>query len=109
MNVFILLCLVLFIFSVLAVFFFGEINPYWEGMAFYSYMNFVDFHHAFQLVFVLTTGESWNYFKNDAWTWGPYCTEGYNCGTIYAPIFFIAFVVIIQFVMVNLFALVVID
>ena len=109
MNVFILLCLVLFIFSVLGVFFFGGINSQWEGEAFYEYKSFVDFHHAIQLMFVMTTGESWNYFMYDAWTWGPYCTEGYNCGSQYAPVFFIAFVMTVQFVMINLFALVVID
>ena len=46
MNVFILLCLVLFIFSVLGVFFFGQIDSQWEGEAFYEYKSFADFHHA---------------------------------------------------------------
>jgi hypothetical protein len=109
MNVFILLCLVLFIFSVLGNFFFGNISPAFEGAGFYQYKNFANFHQAIQTMFVITTGESWNYFMYDAWTWGPYCTEGYNCGSEYAPAFFVAFVVIVQFVMLNLFALVVID
>lgn len=46
-NVFLLLVLVLFIFSVLGCFFFGNMDPMWEGMSFYQYKNFVDFHHAF--------------------------------------------------------------
>jgi len=60
-------------------------------------------------MFVITTGESWNYYMYDSWTWGVYCKEGVNCGSILAPVYFVSFVMIIQFVMINLFALVVID
>jgi hypothetical protein len=60
-------------------------------------------------MFVITTGESWNYYMYDSWTWGPYCTPGWNCGSILSPIYFVVFVMIVQFVMINLFALVVID
>jgi hypothetical protein len=47
MNVFVLLVLVLFIFSILGVFLFGGISPTFEGMAFYQYKNFSHFHNAF--------------------------------------------------------------
>jgi hypothetical protein len=46
MNVFVLLVLVLFIFSILGVFLFGGISPTFEGMAFYQYKNFSRFHNA---------------------------------------------------------------
>lgn len=78
-------------------------------MAFYQYKNFANFHLALQTMFVITTGEGWNYYMYDAWTWGPYCTPGWNCGSILSPIYFVAFVMIVQFIMINLFALVVID
>jgi hypothetical protein len=109
MNVFGLLVLVLFIFSILGNFMLGDIDPAFEGMAFYQYKNFSNFHLAFQTMFVITTGESWNYYMYDSWTWGPYCTPGWNCGSILSPIYFVVFVMIVQFVMINLFALVVID
>lgn len=47
MNVFVLLILVLFIFSILGVFLFSGIDPSYEGMAFYQYKNFSNFHQAF--------------------------------------------------------------
>jgi len=47
MNVFALLVLVLFIFSVLGNFMLGDIDPSFEGMAFYQYKNFANFHLAF--------------------------------------------------------------
>lgn len=39
----------------------------------------------------------------------PNCIQDKTCGTSYAPIFFIIFVVFIQNVMLNLFILVIID
>jgi len=78
-------------------------------MAFYSYKNFSNFHLAFQTMFIITTGEGWNYYMYDSWTWGVYCKPGWNCGSILSPIYFVAFVMIVQFIMINLFALVVID
>lgn len=46
-------------------------------------------------MFVVSTGESWNYFMYDSWTWGPYCKDGYNCGSVFAPLYWIAFVTVV--------------
>jgi len=47
MNVFALLVLVLFIFSILGNFMLGEISSNYEGMAFNKFKNFSNFHLAF--------------------------------------------------------------
>lgn len=104
-NVFVLLVLVLFIFSVLAIFFFSEVH---EGQTLSDYRNFESFGASFLSMFVFSTGENWNIAMFDCMITAPNCEEGVNCGTSYAPIFWIIFVVFVQNVMLNLFILVII-
>lgn len=104
-NVFVLLLLVLFIFSILAVFFFGKII---EGDVIDQYRNFNDFGKSFLFLFVISTGENWNMLMYDCNITPPNCEPGLNCGTSYAPAFFIVFVLFVQNVMLNLFILVII-
>ena len=37
------------------------------------------------------------------------CQEGVNCGTMYAPIYFILFILICKYIMLNLFILVILQ
>lgn len=104
-NVFVLLVLVLFIFSVLAIFFFSEVTT---GQNLSDYRNFNDFGQSFLSMFVFSTGENWNISMFDCMITPPTCTEGVDCGTSYAPFFWIIFVIFVQNIMLNLFILVII-
>ena len=104
MNVFLLLVLVLFIFSILFVFFFGSLK---EGNIIDEYHNFNDFGQSFLYLFVISTGENWNMLMYDTNITAPNCVEGRTCGTSFAPAFFIIFVLFVQNVMLNLFILVI--
>lgn len=105
-NVFILLMLVQFIFSILAVFFFGDLT---EGDRIDDYHNFTAFWDSFQLIFILATGENWNYFMYDCMNTPPNCVPGKTCGTSFAPVYWLTYVMVVQNVMLNLFILVIID
>lgn len=73
------------------------------------YRNFVNFWNAFQNLYILTTGENWNYCMFDLMNTPPNCKPGVTCGTSLAPIYFISFVMFVQNVMLNLFVLVIIS
>ena len=105
-NVMLLLLLVLFIFSILAVSFFSEITA---GEFIGPTRNYVDFGQSFLTAFVISTGENWNGLMYDCLNTPPNCVPGETCGTSFAPIFYIVFVVFVQNVMLNLFILVILD
>lgn len=96
LNVSALLFLVFFIFSILGVFLFGTIT---SGDAIDEVNNFTDFHHAFQLLFRCASGEDWFKIMFDTMRGD----QAYNC------IFFLIFILIQQYVMLNLFILIILD
>ena len=57
---------------------------------------------------MISTGERWNDTMYDCLKTLPNCVLGKSCGTSIAPLFFICFVVFVQYVMLNLFILVII-
>lgn len=56
-NVFALLLLVFFIYSILGVFIFSDVR---EGQIINDYANFKDFGHAMMILLYIVTGEDWN-------------------------------------------------
>jgi hypothetical protein len=105
-NAFALLALVYFIFSVLAVFFFKEIT---QGAFLDDYMNFINFSQSLVMMLRLSTGEDWPMLMFDLMNTDPDCIPGQTCGTGYAPVFFIMFVLIQQYIMVDLFVLIILQ
>ena len=97
-NVFSLLMLVFFIYSILGVFLFSEItngvilDPY--------YMNFTNFSNSMILLLRVSTGEDWNRIMFDCWT---------GTNNPFTPAYFISFIVICTYVMLNLFVLVILQ
>jgi len=57
----------------------------------------------------LSTGEDWPSVMYDCMNTDEDCIPGYNCGTGWAPIFYIMFVLIQQYIMVNLFILIILQ
>ena len=104
-NVLLLLMLVLFIFAILGVFFFGNLT---SGYVIDDYHNFADFGRSYLLLFILATGENWNYYTYDCNVTPPDCIPNETCGTPYSPAYFLSFVMIVQNVFLNLFILVII-
>jgi hypothetical protein len=87
-NVFALLMLVMFIFSILGVFLFGEVTI---GMAINEDFNFKNFGYAFVMLFRMSTGEDWPTVMRDLINTGPTCIPKQTCGSSYGTIYFLFF------------------
>jgi hypothetical protein len=95
-NITALLCLIFYMYAVAAVKLFGNV----VDLEFInSQKNFNSFYGAIRYLFVLSTGESWNEVMRDA-------MESDSAGAI---IFFSTFVVVAQFVMMNLFIMIIVE
>jgi len=105
-NVFALLMLLFFIFSVLGTFLFREVT---EGDVIDSYTNFSNFGFAMLILMRISTGEDWNRIMYDLTRTGDDCIPEKTCGTQWAVLFFLAFIVLCSFVMLNLFILVILQ
>ena len=57
----------------------------------------------------LSTGEDWPSVMYDLMNTDATCIPGKTCGTSYAPLFFILFVLIQQYIMVDLFVLIILQ
>lgn len=106
MNVFMLLQLIFFMFSILGVFMFGQVT---EGDVVDELKNFTNFFNAFLLLFAVSTGEDWNIIMFDCSRTPPNCIEGRSCGSGLSHLFFFTMVLVCQHVMLNLFILVIIQ
>jgi hypothetical protein len=106
MNAFALLALVYFIFSILAVFFFKAVT---NGTQIDDYMNFTNFTQSMMMMLRLSTGEDWPIVMYDLMNTKDDCIPEVNCGTAWAPLFFIMFVLIQQYIMVDLFVLIILQ
>ena len=105
-NIFMLLVLIFFIYSVLGVFLFGNVN---EGIIISRYTNFNNFGNAMITLLRISTGEEWNRIMEDCQLTGIECSPGRTCGSKLAPIYFFSFVIVCSYVMLNLFILVIIQ
>lgn len=97
MSVLSLLALVYFVYAILGVFLFHEIN---SGKIIDDYVNFHDFGFALMLLLRVSTGEDWNVILFD-------CID--EAGYAAPIIFFVSFVSITTFILLNLFVMVVLQ
>lgn len=107
-NVATLLTLVYFMYAVLGCYLFYKINT---GDYINDFFNFSNFGWAFLLVFVASTGESWNYTMfNYVWD-VPYCIPGLSCGdgSWLAFAYFMSINVVCSIIFLNMFVLIVIQ
>jgi hypothetical protein len=105
LNVFALLMLVFFIFSVLGVFLFGKVT---QGEQIDDYMNFWNFGMAMVINLRCSTGEDWNRVVYDL-SKTTHCIKGETCGSQFAFIYFIFLIMVVSYVMLNLFILVILQ
>ena len=80
-----------------------------EGIVINEYKNFIVFDRSFLLLFSISTGEDWNRIMYDCSHVKPDCIEGETCGSAFAAAYFIAFILLVTYVMLNLFILVIIQ
>ena len=57
----------------------------------------------------MSTGEDWPTIMYDTMNTKENCIPGWNCGTPYAPAFFLCFIMIQQYIMINLFILIILQ
>ena len=105
-NIGVLLCCVFFVFGVLGVDLYGEIdldlNPYLNRN-----FNFRNLGEAILLLFQISTGELWLDALEGVRAEEPFCNK--DCGSNVAIPYFIFFMIIVSFLMVNLFVAVVLE
>ena len=95
-NVFMLLMLIFFMLATLGVFFFKDVA---EGdVVDPQFKNFKTFGDGFLLLFAISTGEDWNKLMYDCWR-----------ENSIAPLYFIVFIMLVSYIMLNLFILVIIE
>eukprot|EP01060_Flectonema_neradi_P031784 TRINITY_DN490_c1_g2_i1.p1 TRINITY_DN490_c1_g2~~TRINITY_DN490_c1_g2_i1.p1 ORF type:complete len:1817 (+),score=331.83 TRINITY_DN490_c1_g2_i1:181-5451(+) len=106
-NIALLLTCVFFVFGVVGVELFGELdlglNPYLSHN-----INFRNLGEAFLALFQVSTGELWIHVMQGCRVSAPYCNMP-DCGTEWAILYFVLFMIIVSFLMVNLFVAVVIE
>ena len=105
-NVFMLLMLFFFVLAILGQFMFSQVK---EGDVINEYKNFTVFDRSFLLLFSISTGEDWNMIMYDCGRTLPDCEPGLTCGSEFAPLYFIMFILLVTYVMLNLFILVIIQ
>ena len=106
LNVFLLLLLVFFLYATLGVFIFSDVK---RGDVINDYVNFKNFGQAMLILLMIATGEDWNKIMYDTSRTPPDCIHGETCGTRIAPLYFISFIMICSFVLLNLFILIILQ
>lgn len=99
--------LIYFIFAVLGVFLFSTIT---QGEIIDPvYMNFFNFTQAMIILLRISTGEDWPTIMYDTMNTREDCIPDVNCGSDISPLFFIVFVMVCSYVMLNLFVLIILQ
>ena len=110
-NIGALLLLICFVYAILGVNLFGKIKA---GENITDHANFRNFGSAMLTLLRMSTGEAWNGIMYDCMISSDCdkssdCARGECCGTPVAPLYFISFVIIGSFVVLNLLIAVVLD
>jgi Ion transport protein len=109
-NVFALLALDLFVFSVLGVNFFYGVRFGYDGYL-TADANFNSFALAMLTLFRCSTGENFNGIMHDLAVQAPYCIPGVNCGVNlgWSALYFMLFYFITAFIIINLVLAIIVE
>lgn len=105
------LAIAMMIFSVMGTLFFGTTKM---GQRLGRQANFEYFKNSFHTLFLMLNGEEWHILMEDCSLQYPHCTPKFtapdgrvltygDCGLSYAPLYFVAFKVICEYTILNLF------
>ncbi|KAJ9458945.1 Muscle calcium channel subunit alpha-1 [Diplonema papillatum] len=106
-NIGLVLSCVFFVFGVMGVDIFGQLDLM-SNPALNHNFNFRNLPEAVLLLFQVSTGEYWLQGMRGCRVQEPYCKQP-DCGTDFAVPYFISFMIIVSFLMVNLFVAVVLE
>eukprot|EP01028_Stygiella_incarcerata_P002857 TRINITY_DN1544_c0_g1_i1.p1 TRINITY_DN1544_c0_g1~~TRINITY_DN1544_c0_g1_i1.p1 ORF type:complete len:1709 (-),score=377.65 TRINITY_DN1544_c0_g1_i1:1118-6244(-) len=107
LNVGSLLCLLFFIYAVLGVQLFSKVK---RQEALNRHANFESFPNASLLLYRMSTGESWDKIMHECMVEPPECSESEgNCGTQFAPLYFVSFVILGTLVLLNLLIAIILE
>lgn len=104
--------LIIFVFTVLGVQIWGKVKQDGEGLT--SHMNFENFGTAFLFLIQVTTLDNWGATMTSLQI-VENCDEASSsdgvdhCGSVLSPLYFIPFILISSYVMVNLFCAIILD
>ena len=111
-NISLLLFILYVVFGVIGVQLFATVRPAGRFIDDDLY-NFHDFGRAMQLLFIFTTNEKWSDAMYDLMNGAPYCdpdaAPASDCGVLFAPAFFVPFVIVASLVVTNLFLAIILD
>eukprot|EP00698_Gefionella_okellyi_P022939 TRINITY_DN7700_c0_g1_i1.p1 TRINITY_DN7700_c0_g1~~TRINITY_DN7700_c0_g1_i1.p1 ORF type:complete len:2097 (+),score=441.12 TRINITY_DN7700_c0_g1_i1:85-6375(+) len=100
-SVGVLLLLTYFVFTILGMQFFGKVVRLEGG--FTDELNFSTFPLALLTMFRVSTMDDWNIVMIACRVEPPLCSvDAGNCGSQFAPIFFVIFIILVSFIMLNL-------
>ena len=57
----------------------------------------------------ISTGDDWTWIMYDCMNTSSTCVPGVTCGSPYAVVFFLVYVLLMQYIMVNLFVLIILQ
>merc|ERR1719273_48377 len=113
-NIGCLLSLIFFIYGILGMGLFGGIAHNDNANSFINiHCNFDNFYNSLITLFRIATGESWNGIMRQLLPWE--CTfmnkeiDNVECGSFVAPIYFISFIVVVMFIVLNVFIAVILE
>ncbi|KAL1507101.1 hypothetical protein AB1Y20_007957 [Prymnesium parvum] len=106
-NVFCLLVLLMYIYAVVGVYAFWDVNPMSARFLDDRYVNFEEFGTAVLTLFRSVTGESWNGIMHDLmindFTNPRQCVAPHKCGNpAIAVIYFVSYTILANFMLLNL-------
>lgn len=109
-NVLVVIFLVMSVFAVVGVSSYGTTK---FGDRLSTQANFRSYPWAMMTLFQIMFGEEWHVLMDDCLVQPPYCTKRFvvdgkelsygDCGSSFAPVYFLAFIVCCNFTMINLF------
>ena len=103
LNMVLLMFIVIFIYSVIGVYMFKGVH---EGETINEFNNFKNLFYALMALFKCVTREQWFDLMFDLNKVPPHCEESVNCGSLFAPLYFVSFMIINTYIVFNLFILI---
>ncbi|KAJ1490946.1 hypothetical protein T484DRAFT_1776292 [Baffinella frigidus] len=92
----------------------ANFTSYYRAMMTLFQANFTSYYHAMMTLFQVLFGDEWHQLMEDGLIAEPLCTQRFktlegvemnygDCGSSFAPYFFLIFIIVCNFTMLNLF------
>jgi len=105
-NLFLLLLLIFFIYAIIGCFFFKQVT---NGITISGDVNFDNIFSALMILIKCTTADDWGFLIFDTSNTDIGCEQQQTCGSKWAYLYFVSFVIISNFILLNMFILAIIQ